>query len=162
MLQWLWQWKFSGFRCREIGSLFFWDVTRRRLVVGYRRFGTSKSHLLDPMLPRNVDNELPTYASQYPKRHLILGSQYSLPYPWQSRLAVTYPWQSRLAATYPWQSRLAATYPWQSRLAATYPWQHSYVQQITDRISFVLLAQTTPSNDSMLTVYIRLIAEKYK
>jgi hypothetical protein len=37
----------------KLRSWLFWDITQRRLVVVYRRFGTTyRSHLLGPNIPR--------------------------------------------------------------------------------------------------------------
>jgi len=40
-----------------LGSLIFWDATQRRIVVNYRRFGTTfRSHLRGSSRPRNMGN----------------------------------------------------------------------------------------------------------
>jgi hypothetical protein len=37
--------KISGFR-RDVNEIFFWNFTQRRMVIPYRRFGTTyRSHL---------------------------------------------------------------------------------------------------------------------
>jgi hypothetical protein len=57
-------------------SALFWDITKRVVVIIFRRFGTIYcSHLQDLALEdgnntvfRNLTNELPLYAAQYPRR----------------------------------------------------------------------------------------------
>jgi hypothetical protein len=62
-------------------SALFWDITRRRVVIVYRRFGTTyRSHLQGSGSPililengtdtlsRNVGKQLPRDAAQYPRR----------------------------------------------------------------------------------------------
>jgi hypothetical protein len=62
-----------GFRCR---LYFFWGIARRKLVVAYRRLGTtvwshterSSSPSRLGLLSRNFGNKLPTYIALHSKR----------------------------------------------------------------------------------------------
>jgi hypothetical protein len=56
---------------------FFWDMTQRQTVIGFRRFGQSIFLIFkggcvlgieNNMLPRNVGFQLPTQAASYPIR----------------------------------------------------------------------------------------------
>jgi hypothetical protein len=52
----------------EIKSAVFWGITRRRVVIVYRRFGTMyPSHTLS----QNVGKQLTHDAAQYPRRPQI-------------------------------------------------------------------------------------------
>ena len=57
--------RLHAFAAMQFRSSLFWDITRRKLVVGYRRFGkTYRSHLQGSRSPkrlsRHVGNQLPT------------------------------------------------------------------------------------------------------
>jgi hypothetical protein len=45
-------------------SALFWNITQRRVVILYRRFGTDR-------LSRNIGTELPLFAASYPRRAQI-------------------------------------------------------------------------------------------
>jgi hypothetical protein len=63
-------------------SALFWDITRRRVVIVYRRFGTTyRSHTFS----QNVVKQLPYDARNFPEERRSLCSLYHLaPLPIQS------------------------------------------------------------------------------